>query len=299
MATTYTHCLRPVFTERIVQLLQKGRSINLIGAEGSGRGRLLDDIQRCELPNTRIVLVNLKSYRESYAGFIQAVWAQLGQDGDKPATLSELIERCEAGNDQIWLFLNNFDDLLDNPQVDPKYDTTFYDALNACRNKPNITLVCVTEAPHDQSIVFVNGKPHSNSWLDLERKPLPPLTYEEIVLEVKRQPLALTLQEQSAVIDAVRSAPKPYKLLEYLREKLGNREDASLPFQRRLQTWRKQFVKEEKRHLLSKKSVYQATQEMTTWSELTGISKLKMPFLLLGEIGKFLAAFLGKHSKKE
>jgi hypothetical protein len=298
MATTYTHCLRPVFTERIVQLLQTGRSINLIGTEGTGRERLLGDIQRCELPNTKIVLVNLKSYRESYAGFIQAVWTQLGMDGEKPTTFSKLIERCEAGNDQIWLFLDNFDDLLDNPQVDPKYDTAFYDALNACRNKPNVALVCVTEEPHDQSIVFVNGKLHSNSWLDLERKPLPPLTHEEIVLEAKRQPLSLTLQEQSAVIDAVRSSPKPYKLLEYLREKLSNREDASLPFQRRLQKWGKQFAKEEKHRLLSKKSIYQATQEMTTWSELTGISKLKMPFLLLGEIGKFLAAFLGKYSKK-
>jgi len=43
------YCLRPVFTERIIQLLQRGRSINLIGAEGTGRKRLLEDIQKSNL----------------------------------------------------------------------------------------------------------------------------------------------------------------------------------------------------------------------------------------------------------
>jgi len=295
----YDYCLHPIFTERIVQLLQRGRSINLIGTEGTGRERLLEDIRKCELPGTKIVLVNLKSYRESYDGLMREIWSQLGKEGEKPSNLSELIERCEGRNEQILLFLHNFDALLNNPEVDLKYDTTFYDTLNYCKNKPNIALVCVTEEPHDQSVVFVNGKPHSNSWLDLERKPLPALTHEEIVREVKRQPLSLTIEDQSSVIEAIRAHEKSYKLLEYVREKILNREDATFPFQNRLKKWIKQFNKEEKNRVLSKKGVYAATKEMRTWGELTGISKLKTPFLLLGDIGRFIAEFLGKYSKKE
>jgi hypothetical protein len=295
----YDHCLRPVFTERIVQLLQRSRSINLIGTEGTGRERLLEDIRKCDLPNAKIILVNLKSYRESYDGLMREIWSQLGKEGEKPTNLSELIERCEDKDEQVLLFLHNFDALLNNPHVDPKYDTTFYDALNYCRNKPNIALVCVTKEPHDQSVVFVNGKPHSNSWLDLERKPLPALTHEEIVLEVKRQPLSLLREELLSVIEAIRRHEKPYKLLKYLREKILNREDATFPFQNRLKKWVKRFNKEEKNRVLSKKGVYTATKEMRTWGELTGISKLKTPFLLLGDIGKFIAEFLGKYSKKE
>ncbi len=226
----YEHCLRPVFTERIIQLLQNGRSINLIGPEGTGRKRLLEDSRKCDLPNAKIILVSLKNYRESYDGLIREIWSQLGKEGEKPSNLSELIERCEGRNEQILLFLHNFDALLGNPHVDPKYDTTFYDTLNYCRNKPNIALVCVTEKPHDQSVVFVNGKPHGSSWLDLEHKPVPALTHEEIVLEVKRQLLPLMREDQLLLIEAIRAHEKPYKLLEYLREKILNREDANLPF---------------------------------------------------------------------
>ena len=293
----FTHCLRPVFTERLVQLLQRGRSINLVGAEGAGRERLLTDLQQCALPDTQKVLVNLKSYRESYDGCLRAIWTQFGQDGSPPESLSALIERCDGRSAQVWLLLDNFDALLDNPAVDPKYDTTFYDALNYCRNKPNIALICATAAPHDQSVVFVNGKPHSNSWLDLEQKPLPALTYEEIVLEVQRQPLGLALEEQSAVIAAVRAHAKPYKLLEYLREKLFNKEDGELPFHARLKKWLRQFPKTEQNSLI--KWVHTVMQKIRMWCELTGITKLKAPFLLLGDIGKWIACVFGKGSDKE
>src|SRR4030042_6539865 len=156
----YDHCLRPVFTERIVQLLQRGRSINLIGAKGTGRERLLEDIRRCNLPNTKMVLINLKGYRENYDGFIQAIWLELNGEGEPPNTLIELIERYEECNEQLFIFLYNFDALLNDLQVDQKYDASFYDTLNYIRNRPNAALVCVTQEPHDQSVVFVNGKPH-------------------------------------------------------------------------------------------------------------------------------------------
>lgn len=68
--------------------------------------------------------------------------------------------------------------------------------LNACKNRANIALLGVTAQSHDQSVVFVNGKPHSNSWLDLERKAIPTLTHEEIVLEVQRKPLSLMRADQ-------------------------------------------------------------------------------------------------------
>ncbi|GAK60396.1 hypothetical protein U27_00287 [Candidatus Vecturithrix granuli] len=295
----YEHCLRPVFTERIVQLLQCGRSVNLIGAEGTGRERLLDDIRTCELPETTIISVNLKSYQENYDGLMREIWVQTGKTGEQAQNLSALIEQCEHRNGQIFLLLYNFDALLGDPHIDSRYDVAFYDALNACKNRANIALLCVTEQPHDQSMVFVNGKAHSNSWLDLERKAIPALTHEEIVLEVQRQPLALMRSDQSALINAVRTHTQPYKLLEYLRDKILNREDGTLPFQSRLKKWIKQFDKTENERLLSKKGIYNAAKEMTAWGELTGVNKLKTPFLLLGNLGKAIAEILGKYTRKE
>ena len=37
----YDHCLRPIFTERIIQLLQHGKSLNLIGTEATGMSRVV------------------------------------------------------------------------------------------------------------------------------------------------------------------------------------------------------------------------------------------------------------------
>lgn len=296
---TYEHCLRPVFTERIVQLLQRGRSVNLVGTEGTGRKRLLDDIRECELPETTIISVNLKSYRENYDGLMRELWVQTGKTGEQPQNLGALIEQCEHRNGQIFLLLYNFDALLGDPHIDSRYDVAFYDALNACKNRANFALLCVTRRPHNQSIVFVNGKPHDNSWLDLERQELPALTHGEILREAQRQPLLLTLSDQSALINMVRPHAQPYAILEYLREKILNREDGTLPFSSRLKKWGRQFDNIEQKRLLSKKGVYNATKEMTAWGELTGVNKLKTPFLLLGNLGRVLADILGKYTRKE
>ena len=45
----FQHSLRPTFTANIAQLLQRGKSVNLIGADRTGRERLLDDM-RAALP---------------------------------------------------------------------------------------------------------------------------------------------------------------------------------------------------------------------------------------------------------
>ncbi len=291
--SNYTHCLRPDFTARMVQFLERGRSINLIGAEGVGRERLLADIRQCELPDTRTALVNMKHYRATYNGLVRELWSQLAGEEDAPATVSDVVERYEDGDDRIVLMLHNFDALLDTPDVDPKYNVAFYNALNYMKNKPRIALICVTRKPHDRSVIYVDGKFHGTSWLDLEPTRLPPLTYEEIVIEVKRQPLPdISLQERSTLIEAIREHDPPYPLLLFLREKLLNREQAELVFPQRLKKWRKQFRKEQKTRLLSKKRLHTLRQEIITWAKLSGVDKLKAPFSFFGKTGKVIAGIL-------
>ena len=294
MSNNNSHYLRPVFTERIIQLLQNGRSINLIGAEGTGRKRLLEDIRDSKIPNTTIALVNMKTCYKRYDSLIRDVWEQWGNEGEKPDTLSELIERYEEKCEQrMWLFLDNFSALLDEPEVDQHYDTTFYDTLNYCRNKAHFALICVTEQPHNQSMIYIKGELAKNSWLDLEQKRLPSLSYEDIIHEVKRRSLPVMREERSALIAAVREHKKPYKLLTCLTDNILNREDAHLPFQKRLQQWIKDFDKQEKAGILTKKRAYHVKKEVRAWSELTGMNKLKTPFLVIQDIAGFIRNKLG------
>lgn len=246
--TAYNNSLRPTFTALVAQLLERGKSVNLIGAEGAGRERLLEDIRRAAPPETVVVIVNLKNYRRSYDSLLDDVWRQLGKNGEKSANLTALIEQCEQQNRRIFLCLHNFDALLGKTDNDAKYDKTFYDALNFCRNRPNIALICVTQKPHDQSLVYVDGKIISNSWLDLEQKPLPALTQSEIIDELERTiaPDMPYLRHDNLLGDLVKriqANPKSYDFLTFVADKFAAKEDADSPIKQRLPRWEKAFAK--------------------------------------------------------
>ena len=238
---TFTHCLRPALTERLVEMLQHDRSFNLFGAEGTGRLRLLQDLQECRPNETSAVLVNMKSFQASYDGMLRAIWVQLGRLGERPQDLAELCERAEYQARRIWLLLHNFDALLDNSHVDPRYNVAFYDTLNGLQNQADRALVCITRQPHTRAFVFADGKPYRSSWLDLEVMALPTLKHEEIVLEVQRRDLPLTRKQQHLMIRAIRAHRAPYRFLEFVSSKALNREQRDLAFPARLLRWDKEL----------------------------------------------------------
>lgn len=243
----YDHCLRPIFTERMAQLLQRGKSLNLIGAEADGVRRLLEDIHASKLPNTTTVLVNFKNYYASYHGLVNDLWGQLGHEGQKPETLEALLERYDDHRKQILLLFHNFDALLDNPQTDPHYTVAFYDTLNNLRHHPTYALLCVTKKPHDRSFVFIDGKPYRSSWLDFEHIFLPALKHEEVIHEVKRRKLPLSRKNRNLLIKQVRLHQLPYHLLEFFTNKILDHEDKTLPFPERVQRWEKEFNRMQRR----------------------------------------------------
>jgi len=69
--------LRPVCTDYLFKQLQK-QSLNVYGAEGQGRERLLLDLQALAKPAEILVLVaNMKVFAKNYAGFIKDLTQQL------------------------------------------------------------------------------------------------------------------------------------------------------------------------------------------------------------------------------
>ncbi len=63
MSIDYTHCLRRRFTENILTPLLDGTSVNVvipeIANEDKEANRLVKDIQGCELPNAKVLAVNM------------------------------------------------------------------------------------------------------------------------------------------------------------------------------------------------------------------------------------------------
>ena len=241
MAPDCRHCLRPEFTQGLLKTLLAGGSVNLIGPAGSGRGRLLEDL-RSSAPADRPVLhADMKTWKASYEGFIGNLGLQLGTGaGKKPTDIGVLVERLHKKGQGALLLLHHFDALLNNPDVHPGFGVRFFDQLNSLRNQ-RIALLCVTETPHDQSVVFVNGKPHRGSWLELQPERLPDLRWEEIRAEIQRRLEEATDTEIALLIGAVRKEKAPYALLDFMLRVIGGPSEPPVPFKARLRRLKREF----------------------------------------------------------
>jgi len=243
MNDSYSNYLRPIFTQNLIQTLQQGHSINLIAQDGQGRRRLVEDIKNSRLKETKVILIDMKLYKECYDSFIQVLWQQLEKTGEDPADFGQLIAQLN-NDDSIIVILHHFDDLLDNLRIDNRFNIAFFDELNRLGNQPKYSLLCVTSQPHDQSMVFINKKPYRRSWLELEKKRLPKLTYEELLFELKFRHFPLTIDDLSQVAWAVHNHAKPYSLLNYFANKIETQENQSIDIQSQLKMWTEQFQKE-------------------------------------------------------
>jgi hypothetical protein len=279
-----SHYLRPQFTTNLIKTLQQGTSVNLVAPTGQGRKRLLEEIANTRLDNTQILLVDMENYKENYAGFLCECWQQLGKKGEFPTDLTHLMTLLEETRKKYILLLYHFDYLLNNARLDPKFNVTFFNNLNAIQAQKNISLLCVTKRPHDQDIIFVEDKSPCNSWLNLEKKRLPKLNYDEIQYELKTRNLSLSLDELSAIAWFVSRNDKPYFVLDYFTDKLKNRDDDELELARRLRKWDKQFKKEG--FILTTRHMFQSKKEIKTWFFVTKTGRI-FP-LLLGYIVDFI-----------
>ncbi len=212
--------LRPVFTNNIIQTLQQGISVNLIAQDGQGRRRLLEDIKSIGLKNTQVIILNMADYKDSYKKLIAAIWENFTIRRTVPKSLDELIIRVEDSAEyNTIIILHHFDELLNNSNID--CGTKFFDQLNSIKECKKISLLCVTSEPHDQSVVCIKNEVNRYSWLDLDKKRLPKLTYDEIMVELKYRSLPLSTEEISQLSRVTYGYIKPYSLLNYLVEKIA------------------------------------------------------------------------------
>jgi hypothetical protein len=241
MTDYHINCLRPLFTDELLKLLQQGISVNLIAQDGQGRKRLLEDIQTARLKNTKVIVVDIKHHLNSYDDLIQTLWQQLDGTTQAPTTWEELIAAINKKYNRTIIVLYHFDDLLDNLSIDSKFNLNFFNQLDKISHNPHISLLCVTSQAHDQSMVCTEGLKRDYSWLDLEKKRLPKLSYDEIQFELKNRNLSLAVEELSQLTWIIHKHTLPYTLLNFLAAKIAHQEDTELVFSERMEKWTKQF----------------------------------------------------------
>ncbi|MDM8544204.1 AAA family ATPase [Desulfococcaceae bacterium HSG9] len=273
--------LRPTLTSLVIQRLQRGESINLYGEPGIGKTRLLEDIRKAGLEGTHIILVSFRRYQYSYDGFCKAVWTEAGIEGEPVVSLNQIIQKLKDRNQPIFFFIDDFQYLPDNPDIDAKFNQDFIVCLNSIKNSTSVSLLTVTHEPVNNLVIFINKMPLT-SVLNLTQLEVNPLKHEEIIRELERRfaDYLLDAHKKKILASHLNEQSDNYALLMNYEVKLITQSDAHLTFNQRLDTWRIHFRKD----ILLKKSATQWHRKIKSWFLVMA------PFLeTIGKIKKLTA----------
>lgn len=232
-----THCLRPDFTQRLYERLLRGDSINLTGKPGSGCSRaLLDTVRMAREQGVMLLCLDMNAYKNSPRAFQQAVYEQMASvlptaaglrplpaDDATPLYLTQVLALQPKPAGQAFILLDNFHRILDNPQQ--RFPQRFFDDLNSLKNRPNISLCCVTEKPHLHYRIHTADErgqiTATTSWLDLEVVKLPRLSRADIRAELERQmgtlPAWKAENDRETIVDGLHGHEHPVSLLSLLK----------------------------------------------------------------------------------
>lgn len=247
----YSHCLRPSFTQKVYRrLVEQGQAVNITGEKGSGRGRVLKDLEKILLDEGRDVLLidfnrNQKYYELLEQIQLQMLAKKLMTDEEMPhlppradhhvfPVLNLFTPYFRLDNTKsLFLLFDNFDRILDNPNQ--RFPKAFFDDLNYIKNKPRIFIACATtKAIGAYHIHYINEQEREEdelSWLDFPApQDVGPLKPTEIKAELDRC-LADNerWQGQEDYVQAIHAHPACAKFLEYVAHNFDLYDDLPIP----------------------------------------------------------------------
>ena len=301
--------LRPAFTQSIANDLKKHKSINVFGKEGQGLNKLVEDLVPHIPENTVWVRISMRSYADSYRGFIKDLARQLKIDVDKSnETITFLINRYLKENEKdIWLCLEHFDRLaLIN--TDKLYDRDFLDYLNSLRNDSNISILLTTEKKLATRGLYLGGGHKKGSLLEVDHQQLPDLKSKEIenylytALDGRPKILRYLKKEKERVnvlIGEIKENSDPFEYLRYLCTNLSDGGNFS-DFNDQIGDLKNKFTKNQTNSIANKisnleKSMDEAKDHTRRISEFTkGLLWLKTQWKAILLLLLLLTAFLWK-----
>jgi len=280
-----SHFLRPTLTRLIIKRLQNGDSLNLYGKPGIGKTRLLEDIRKAKISDTLVILVSFHGYQHSYAGFCRAIWAESELQGTPPLSFNEMIKQIAEKGKQVFLFIDDFQYISNNPDIDPAYNSDFINALNTLKNMSRVSLLAVSNELLNNLILFINKEPQT-SVLNLEAIKTDELLQEDILKELNRRFKKgnLSDDEKNLLASFLNDHEQNYDLLNYIEAKIVTKSDAALEFRERLIRWDKEFKKE--RRPAPIKQAFKLRKWIETWLIIVPYDKIKATFSWLPNILK-------------
>jgi hypothetical protein len=256
MSIDYTHCLRPRFTQDILEHLLSSTSVNVMVPQiGEEATRLIMDIQSCHLPNVRVLTVNMRACREDYRQFLLDLWHQYYQQPTQEnADLFAFLTTLEQAELRFLVILNHFQ-AMSADEVDKQYDREFYMQLNSLKNYRNVALLIITHSTYYHCMLFKIGEEFKTSCLDIQEiEDLPPLTLDEARYELTRRHPELDSVHISHLLRQAqhRELGYDYSLLDYLSRQFKHSPqtwDDMASFIRQIKNWSRQYHKRQAKQI--------------------------------------------------
>lgn len=253
MSIDYTHCLRHRFVENILTHLLNGTSVNVVVPKiAEEADRLVLDVKSCQLPNTRVLTVNMRFCRGNYRQFLGDLWQQYHQQpAPESPDLFTILAELEQAKQQFIIVLNHLD-AMSADDVDEQFDQYFYIHLNNLKNYRNVALLVITKGTSYHGMLFNIGGEFKTSKLDIQEiEDLPPLTGDEARYELTQRHPELSTVHISHVLQQGQHQEQgyDYALLDYLSRQLRNTVqswDDMTKFIRQLKNWHKQYKQQSK-----------------------------------------------------
>ncbi len=278
MSTNYTHCLRRRFTENILTPLLDGTSVNVVVPKiAEEADRLVKDVQGCELPNAKVLAVNMRTCRGSYKQFLLDLWQQYHQPAQESPDLFTILDELEQAEQQFIIVLNRLDTMCAK-DVDVQFDQDFYIHLNSLKNYRNVALLIITQGSSYHGLLFNIGGEFKTSQLDIQEiEDLPALTRDDAKYEFTQRHPELSTVQISHLLEKGQHQELGYDygLLKYLSQQLRNSDpswDDMSSFKQQLEDWRKQYKQQ------SKQGGYHATKTVDAVDKFSTIFKVKSLF---------------------
>jgi hypothetical protein len=302
MSIDYTHCLRPRFVENILTHLLNGTSVNVVVPKIEEEAdRLTIDVQNCQLPNTRVLAVNMRFCRGNYRQFLLDLWHQYYQQPtQKVPNLFTFLTELERATQQFIIVLNHLD-AMSADEVDPQFDQDFYGYLNSLKNYRNVALLVITKGTSYHGMLFNIGGELKASKLDIQEiEDLPPLFGEEARYELSRRHPDLSTVHISHLLQQGQHQELgyDYALLDYLSKQLRHSVepwDDMTKFIRQLKRWHKRYKRQPKQSGYWFEKIIQAIKKIFTIFNIKALFKqafsifkliIADPFIILAETVK-------------
>ena len=297
----YTHCLRPLFTENILNYLLDGTSVNVVIPIGEDeRRRFVSDVEKYQLAdNTRLLTVNMQVCRADYSQFLRQLWQQYHDSvlPDKVDDLLGILSDLKQSEQNFILVLDNFDAMA-RKDVDAHFNQQFYENLNGLKGYRNVSLLLITQKPYSEMLFYMEGD-WKTSKLDIQEvETLPLLSYDEVHYELQHRHDKLWFvrnlsdEHVSHLIKQVeKSEGYNYDLLHHFLKEIKNH-SGSLEeirvFVKQLKLWQKHYRKQQILQLSYRvKKKFTGTSILTSILDLIRTIFLDWPVVLIEQVFNF------------